>query len=124
LFETPALNRDEAVLRAIQDQIVEEVEPSTCKKYLDKKIDEYIRCNWRVLMMPLECPADTIAAVIESALYSDDIADRLDTLLEKEIEHRCSVLKLCLERRDNVIAENKQKLFSRWHSSRSRGDAG
>jgi hypothetical protein len=120
LFETIAestTNKHDALQRAIQDQFIEEVELSTCKKYLDKKIDERFRCRWNVPQMPLECPANTVAAKIESALYLDEAENRLDTLLQKAIEQRCSILEVCLERRRNVIDENKMKLFSRWAST-------
>lgn len=113
LFER-AISEDDALLRACQDQFVDEVEPSTCKQYLDRKMDECIRCNWNLLSRPLECPADTIAARIESAFHYDEIEDRIDTLLQKAIEDRCSLLDRCLERRNTLIAEEKQKLFSRW----------
>ena len=57
--------------------------------------------------MPVECPAGTIAASIEFALYSNS----LDLALQKAIEHQCSILERCIERRKNVIAENKREAF-------------
>ena len=122
LFEDtaePSINEDDALMRAVQDQFIEEVEPSTCQKYLNKEINRRIKCRWGVLTMPLECRSNTIAATIESALYTDDVEDRLDTSLQKAIEHRCSILELCLNRRKNVIAEHKEKLFSRWAPKKS-----
>jgi hypothetical protein len=123
LFETVAdfaINKDDALSRAMQDQYVEEVELSTCKKYLDKKNDERFGCRWGSYpKMPVECPAGTIAASIESALYSNS----LDLALQNAIEHQCSILERCIERRKNVIAENKEKLFSRWGINETSSDS-
>jgi hypothetical protein len=108
------ISEHDALSRAIQDQFIDEVGPATCKRYLDKAIDEHIECKWDLLQAPLECPANTVAARIESAFYSDE--NRLDTSLQKAVEGRCSLLDLCLERRDGILAENRRKLFSRWRS--------
>ncbi len=112
LFEVRAISEDDARLRAVQDQFVDEVEPSTCKRYLDRKISRHIQCKWGLLRAPLECPADTIAARIESAFDHDEIEDRLDTSLQKAIEDRCSLLDRCLGRRNRIIAGRKKKRFS------------
>jgi hypothetical protein len=108
------LNEVEARLLAVQDQFVEEVDPLTCKKYLHRKIDERIECDWNVVWSALMCPADIIAARIESAFHLKEIENRLDGLLRQEIERRCSLLDACLEHRKRLIDANKAKLFSRW----------
>jgi hypothetical protein len=111
-------NEDDAVLLARRDQFIEEVEASTCQKYLDKKIHERIKCNWGLIWKALMCPADTIAARIESALFSDEIETSLDELLRQEIERRCSLLDACLKRRASLIDGNIAKLFSRWENNK------
>jgi hypothetical protein len=113
-------SEDDDLLRSFQDQFIEEVEPSTCKKYLDMEINDHIQCKWTLLPIPLECPANTIAARIESALYSDDAENRLETTLQKAIADRCSLLNICIERRNGSIAERKEKLFSRWEHNETK----
>ncbi len=111
-------NEGDALFLAVRDQFIEEVEASTCKKYLDKKIDERIKCNWRSASTALMCPVDTIAARIESAFFSDEIETCLDELLRQEIERRCSLLDACLKRRASLIDEKIAKLFSRWENNK------
>jgi hypothetical protein len=89
-------------------QLVEQVAPWTCKKYLGLVVNDVIECF--IAANPhsaLECPAETIAGRIEAGLYSDE-ADRIDNLLKEEIERRCSLLDSCLERRRVRIDQNKR----------------
>ena len=119
LFENTAdatISEEDAQRHAWSDQFIDEVEPSTCKRYLDRKMDKHIQCKWDFVSMPLDCPVNTIAARIESAFYSHEI----DTSLRKAIEDRCSLLTICLERRNSIKAENKKTLFSGW--DRQHGD--
>ena len=107
---SPDLTREEYITRAIQDQWVEEVDPLTCKKYLSQKIGAIVSS----LSTAVESPAGTLASRIEENLYSEDEDDRFDTLLKREVEHRCSLLEDCREQRRRLVDENKRKLFSRW----------
>ena len=97
------------------NQFVEEIDARTCKKYLDIDIDsKTVKCYFTLNSTALECPINTIAARVESNLYSDDVDGQIDGLLKAEIEHRCSLLDTCLEHRRIVIDDNRRKLFSRW----------
>jgi hypothetical protein len=107
-----------------EEQLREEVNPSTCKKYLGKTITELggwgsVECPWVVygIDLALACPGDTIAAAIEYALYRDDT--QFDRVLKNEIEHRCSLLESCLERRNQAIEENRARVRLRWHSPKA-----
>jgi hypothetical protein len=77
----PDLTREEFYSRAFQDQWVEEVEPSTCKKYLSQRVDATaIEFSTAVVS-----PVWSLASRIEANLYSDQVNeyDRYDTLLKK-----------------------------------------
>jgi hypothetical protein len=101
--------------------LVEEVTPWTCMKYLGLVDDKTVKCLVRAdrYSMPLECPADTVGALIEASLHSDEADDRIDTLLKADIDRRCLLLDSCLERRRFMIEENKRKLLLRWGISRT-----
>jgi hypothetical protein len=104
----------EYVDRALQDQWVEEVSPRTCKKYLSQKVGEIISG----ISTGVESPAGTLASRIEERLYSDqtDEDDRLDTMMKKEVERRCSLLDECRQQRRRLVDENKrQALFPLRH---------
>jgi hypothetical protein len=104
--------------RLYRDQLVEEVDPRTCRKYLCKALDK-VHCSLKgELSTVTNSPAGTIAAQIEANL-SEQIneADRLDTLMLREVEHRCSLLATCIQQRQNLAGENTRKIFSRWAST-------
>jgi hypothetical protein len=107
----PDVSQEDYVSRAQQDQWVEEVDPVTCKKYLSQKVGATYGST------AVESPMGTLASRIEENLYSADEGDRFDTLLKKEAEHRCSLLKDCLQQRRRLIDENKRKAYSRWDSN-------
>ena len=107
----PDVSQEEYVSRAQQDRWVEEVDPVTCKKYLSQKVGATYGST------AIESPMGTLASRIEENLYSADEGDRFDTLLKKEVEHRCSLLKDCLQQRRRLIDENKRKAYSRWDSN-------
>ena len=104
----PDVSREEYTSRVIQDQRIEEVDPGTCKKYLSQKVDATYGST------AVKSPMGTLAARIEENLYSADEGDRFDTLLKKEVEHRCSLLEDCRQQRRRLVDENKRKLYSRW----------
>jgi hypothetical protein len=104
----PDVPREEYSNRVIQDQWVEEVDASTCKKYLSRKVDATYGST------AVESPMGTLASKIEENLYSADEDDRYDTLLKKEVDHRCSLLEQCGEQRRRLVDENKRRLYSRW----------
>jgi hypothetical protein len=104
----PDVPREEYASRVIQDQWVEEVDPWTCKKYLSQKVDATYGST------AVESPMGTLASRIENNLYWADDDDRYDTLLKKEVDHRCSLLEQCGEQRRRLVNENKRRLYSRW----------
>ena len=104
----PDVPREEYASRVGQDQRVEEVNPWTCKKYLSQKV----RATYG--STAVKSPMGTLASRIEENLYSADEGDRFDTLLKKEVEHRCSLLEDCRQQRRRLVDENKRKLYSRW----------
>ena len=106
----PDVPWEEYASRVIQDQWVEEVDPWTCKKYLSQKVDASYGST------AVESPMGTLASRIEENLYSADEADRFDTLLKKEVEHRCSLLDDCRQQRRRLIDENRRRAYSRWDS--------
>jgi hypothetical protein len=96
--------------------IVEEVDLRTCRKYLSKKLDDVDCLLEGELRKVTHSPAGTIAAQIEANLYSDKKVDRLDMLIMREVEYRCSLLETCIARRGNLARENTRKLFDEWDS--------
>jgi hypothetical protein len=81
---------------------------------LGAEISEISECDFPLPSIAQGCPANTIAAHIESGLYSDVPEHRIDVLLKKEIERRCFLLDDCRERHLAAIEENRRKLYSRW----------
>jgi hypothetical protein len=101
----------------LQD-LIEEVDPRTCRKYLGRDLQQ-VDCSLQgEFRTALHSPAGTIAARVEANLYSDsdriEDADRLDTLMMREVEHRCLLLATCIERQRNLALDNERKLFYRW----------
>jgi hypothetical protein len=97
----PDVPSEEYASRVGQDQRVEEVVPWTCKRYLSQKVDATYGST------AVKSPMGTLASRIEENLYSADEGDRFDTLLKKEVEHRCSLLEDCRQQRRHLVDENK-----------------
>jgi len=102
---------DEFYDRAQSDQLIEAVDPKTCRKYLGRR--ESLRCGGGIPALT-ESPWGTVAAQIEANLYSGDEENRIDTLLMKEVRHHCAMLKECLERRRGLLDENRYRLYARY----------
>jgi hypothetical protein len=104
----PDVPWEEYCSRMVQDHWVEEVDLWTCKKYLSQKVSA------TYVSTALESPMGTLASRIEENLYTADEGDRFDTLLKKEVEHRCSLLDECRKLKRRLVDENKRNLYSSW----------